>query len=249
MRTLTSTYIHNPPHTRTVLELQKQVVDKSLQSFLTQYQQQFHPSAIHQHAILDDKMTKVLSQASPSFLAQQHHQLQQYFNQSHLPLQLHYFLKCQMQPIEKQHMMASAKCFSMNELPLTTEHVEAKIYPPIAPLSETPLLLQEIRAGVMGVSVGRLPGRYSTIMGKYLPVREQRDMSMVLASFINLCWELTLCLSPFTRSLSTSEHREAATSKERGLVGINGRGEDGATQDSRTHVQSLVSLPVQPVAW
>ncbi|KAM3568911.1 hypothetical protein VYU27_008980, partial [Nannochloropsis oceanica] len=154
-----------------VLELQKQAVDKSLQSFLTQYQQQ---SAIHQHAILDDKMTNVLSQATPSFLAQQHHQLQQYFNRSHLPLQLHYFLQCQMQPTKKQHMMASTKCFSMNDLPLTTEHVEAKIYPPIAPLSETPLLLQEIRAGVMGVSVGRLSGRYSKIMGKYLPSTEKQ---------------------------------------------------------------------------
>eukprot|EP00624_Nannochloropsis_granulata_P001818 evm.model.NODE_1887_length_28976_cov_48.374657.2 len=71
----------------------------------------------------------------------------------------------------------------MNELPLT-EQVEAKIYPPIAPLGETPLPLHEIRAGVMSVSVGLLPGKCSKIMGKYLPVRDVREMSLVLASFV-----------------------------------------------------------------
>jgi hypothetical protein len=68
----------------------------------------------------------------------------------------------------------------MNEFPLT-EHMEAKLYPPIAPLGETLLPLQETLAGAMGVSVGLLPGRCSKIMEKYLPVRELTDTCLVLA--------------------------------------------------------------------
>ena len=54
---------------------QKQAVDKSLQSYLTQDQQQFRPSPIHQHPILNYKMTNVFSQASQSFQAQEQQQV------------------------------------------------------------------------------------------------------------------------------------------------------------------------------
>ena len=56
----------------------------------------------------------------------------------------------------------------------SAEHVEAKHYPPIAPLGEAPLPLQEIRAGVMGSLVGLLPGRCPKIMDKYLPVSKKK---------------------------------------------------------------------------
>jgi len=62
--------------------------------------------------------------------------------------------------------MASTECFFKNDFPLT-EHVETKLYRPIAPLGETPLPLQEIQAGAVGFSVRLLPGRCSKIMGKY----------------------------------------------------------------------------------
>jgi len=79
--------------------------------------------------------------------------------------------------------MASIDTFPMNEFPLP-EHVEAELYPPIAPLSQTFLPLQEIQAGVMGVSVGLLPGRCSKIMEKYLPVRDMMDMCWVLECLV-----------------------------------------------------------------
>lgn len=74
--------------------------------------------------------------------------------------------------------MTSTKCFLVNEL------VEAKRYPPIAPLSEASLSLQEIRTGVMGVSVGLLPGRCSEIMRKYIPVRDMREIRFAFACLI-----------------------------------------------------------------
>ncbi|GAB5037099.1 pas pac sensor hybrid histidine kinase [Nannochloropsis oceanica] len=152
------------------LDLQKQAVHKSLESFLTQYQQQLLPFPIHQHPILKYKIRNLLSEASPSFQAQQQqNQHQQHLKRSHPPLQLHYPPKCQIQPpLKKQHVMTSTKCFLVNEL------VEAKRYPPIAPLSEASLSLQEIRTGVMGVSVGLLPGRCSEIMRKYIPSAEKQ---------------------------------------------------------------------------
>lgn len=80
--------------------------------------------------------------------------------------------------------MASTESFAMDKFP-SAKHVEAKHCPPIAPLGEAPLPLQEIRAGVMGSLVGLLPGRCPKIMDKYLPVREMRDgsLSLGLASF------------------------------------------------------------------
>ena len=80
-------------------------------------------------------------------------------------------------------MMASTECFSISEF-LLTEHVEAKLYPPIGPLGEAPLSLHEIQTGVMGVLVGLLPGRCSKIMEKYLPVKDMRDLCFAFACLI-----------------------------------------------------------------
>ena len=79
--------------------------------------------------------------------------------------------------------MASTERFLISEFVLT-ENVDAKLYPPIGPLGEAPLSLQEIRTGVMGVSVGLLPGRCSKIMGKYLPVKKMIDICFVFACLI-----------------------------------------------------------------
>jgi len=79
--------------------------------------------------------------------------------------------------------MALINFLSIHDFPLT-EHVEIKLYSPIAPLGENPLPLQDIQAGRMGVSVGLLPGRCSKIMEKYFPVRDMRHMCLVLASLV-----------------------------------------------------------------
>jgi len=88
---------------------------------------------------------------------------------------------------------------------LSAEQVEAKHYPPIAPLGEASLPLQEIRAGVMNSLVGLLPGRCPKIMEKYLPVREIRDrcLSLCLVSF-GYSHLLPLSLQSF--SLYVTEH-------------------------------------------
>ena len=72
-RALTYSHTYSPPYT--ALELQKQAADKPLQSFLTQDQQKFRPSLIHQYPTLKYKMTNVLSQASLSFQAQEQQQV------------------------------------------------------------------------------------------------------------------------------------------------------------------------------
>jgi len=82
-----------------------------------------------------------------------------------------------------QHVMGSTESFPINEF-LSSDHLEAKLYPPIAPLSQTFLPLQEIQAGVMGVSVGLLPGKCSKIMEKHLPVREMMNMCLMLACLV-----------------------------------------------------------------
>lgn len=71
--------------------------------------------------------------------------------------------------------MASTEAFAKDKFP-SADEVEAKRFPPIAPLGEGPLALQEIRAGVMGSLVGMLPGRCPKMMDKYLPVRNAEDL-------------------------------------------------------------------------
>ena len=110
--------------------------------------------------------------------------------------------------------MASTECFSRNKFPLT-EHLDVKLYPPIAPLGEASLSLQEIQAGVMSVSVGLLPGKCSKIMKKYIPVRDVRVVYLVtvcvfgIASFANSPFLSTHLFFLYNRvQRSSEEHRK-----------------------------------------
>jgi hypothetical protein len=83
-------------------------------------------------------MTNVLSQASPSFQAQQQQQQQyHHLNRSRPPLERSSTTLCDAKhiqpPLEKQHVIASTERFLISEFVLT-ENVKFKLYPPIGPL-------------------------------------------------------------------------------------------------------------------
>ena len=230
------TFTHT--HTNTALELQKEAVDNSSQCFVTQHKhqqappkhfiEQHRPSPLPQYLVPNQMMGNVFSEASPSIQAQQ--QQHHHHNLRNPPLQLRqppegFFPQWQTQPLKKQHLMASTEAFTMDKYP-SAEHVEAKHCPPIAPLGEAPLPLQEIRAGVMGSLVGLLPGRCPKIMDKYLPVRKKKREVRLAAVcvYIFLAFSRVITSSsppstpPFYTKQSTEKQRRALKEDLSGLT-------------------------------